>query len=732
MPVKHEIKSQLARLLATEDLIVEHKQVKTAQFNVHTRELILPLWEKASDVVYDMLVGHEVGHALFTPDVDWSEDVNVPPQFMNVVEDVRIEKLIKRKYMGLAKTFYRGYSELADNDFFEIEDEDISTFNLADRINLYAKIGSFVNVPFSDAEKEIVSLVKACETFEDVKNAAQVLYDFCKQENNQEKSEQQPEQETQGELELPSLQDGQESDSSESESDGGEEDKDAPAPKSNIPSDKETGTQDTQEDIKEPEVRTEKSLSQKLEDLIDTTAHENIYLEKPDVLIDRIIASNKDVHKEIDYSFSSQQIMWEDRKKEYPSTEPLFDLVDSEYEKFKKDAQKEVNYLVKEFECRKSASAYARATTSRTGVLDTAKLQTYKFNEDLFKKVSILPDGKNHGLIFVLDWSGSMNQVMLDTIKQLYNLMWFCKKVQIPFEVYAFTNEWNRSCTNYETGEITSREKLNLYNVKEYAFKIDDDFSLMNMFTSNVKSNEFDKQLLNIWRIASLFGCYQRGYGGTYYRYQVPYGLNLSGTPLNEALLCLHKIIPNFQKQNNVEKVQCIVLTDGEANRIPYHVVVQRNWDIEPHMGCRNVNPELCSLRDRKLGRTYKFGWDYYEFTSALLENLKDNFPSTNFIGIRVLAPRDAKHFIRRYHPFSFSKEHEKALTDWSKNKSFVIKTSGYHSYFGLSSANLAEDVEFDVDDDATKAQIKRAFVKSLKTKKLNKKILSEFVELVC
>ena len=65
MAVQHEIKSQLAKLLATEDLVVEHKQVETASFNVETRVLILPLWEKASNSVYDMLVGHEVGHALF-------------------------------------------------------------------------------------------------------------------------------------------------------------------------------------------------------------------------------------------------------------------------------------------------------------------------------------------------------------------------------------------------------------------------------------------------------------------------------------------------------------------------------------------------------------------------------------------------------------------------------------------------------------------------------------------
>ena len=55
MTVKHEIKSQLAKLLATEDLVVEHKKVETAQFNVQTRVLTLPMWEKASNNVLDSL-----------------------------------------------------------------------------------------------------------------------------------------------------------------------------------------------------------------------------------------------------------------------------------------------------------------------------------------------------------------------------------------------------------------------------------------------------------------------------------------------------------------------------------------------------------------------------------------------------------------------------------------------------------------------------------------------------
>ena len=137
MAIKHEIKSQLAKLLATEDLIVEHKRVETAQFDVHTRVLTLPEWEKASNAVYDMLVGHEVGHALFTPDEDWFFELKIPQQFVNIVEDARVEKLMKRKYPGLAKSFYNGYNELNDRDFFEKADEDLTTFNLADRANLY-------------------------------------------------------------------------------------------------------------------------------------------------------------------------------------------------------------------------------------------------------------------------------------------------------------------------------------------------------------------------------------------------------------------------------------------------------------------------------------------------------------------------------------------------------------------------------------------------------------------
>ena len=120
----------------------------------------------------------------------------------------------------------------------------------------------------------------------------------------------------------------------------------------------------------------------------------------------------------------------------------------------------------------------------------------------------------------------------------------------------------------------------------------------------------------------------------------------------------------------------------------------------------------------------------YHQFTDALLKNLKDKFPSVNFIGIRVLEGRNANRFINLYHEIG-DKQYEVIQNDWKKLRSFTITNSGYDAYFGLSASALSQDSEFEVAEDATKSQIKSAFVKSLKTKKLNKKVLGEFISLV-
>ena len=703
MTVRHEIKSQLAKLLATEDLVVEHKKVETAQFNVHTRVLTLPMWEKASNSVYDMYVGHEVGHALYTPDIDWLKEHKVPPQFVNIVEDVRIEKLMKRRYPGLSKTFYRGYQELAQQDFFAIGDDDLSTYNLADRTNLWFKIGNYITIPIERGEEtDIINMIGDTETFDEVLEAAKVLYKYCKKKQEEEIKTQLDELEMSGSSEQSApASDFQEEGEGEQEQPGETESYGGTAEQ-----EQQTSSQGGEHN-EEPEVKTVDSLEEALKNLVNQNGEENVYLEIPKLDLSKIIVTNSEIQKQC-------EAVWADQEME------KFEFVDKQFVEFKRSAQKEVNYLVKEFECKKAADSYARATTARTGVLDCTKLHTYKYNEDLFKKVTTLANGKNHGLVFILDWSGSMGQVMIDTIKQLYNLIWFCKKVSIPFDVYAFTSDYPLVKYNKDGSANMDNCKF-AYERRNGTLHIPEWFSMMNLFTSEVNGKSLEQQMKSIFRIAHSFKYYSN--------YQIPVGMGLSGTPLNEALVSLHQIIPQFKEKHKLQKVQCVVLSDGEACMTKYDREVQRRFEAEPFIGTATIR-ENSFLRDRKTGNTYSFDCEWYEMTDILLRNLKDTFKDTNFIGIRVLESRDAGAFIRRYCGY-YGETHDKTMTAWKKQKAFSIKSSGYTTYFGLSANALSQDSEFNVADDATKTQIKSAFVKSLRSKKMNKKILGEFVELI-
>jgi hypothetical protein len=714
MTVNYEIKGMLAKLLATEDLIVEHKKVDTACFNVHTRVLTLPMW-KASNMVVDLLIAHECGHAIYTDNIDWTKDHKIPPQFVNVVEDARIEKLMKRRYAGLAKTFYAGYQELADDDFFQIKDDNLETYNLADRANLWFKIGNYIDIPIERGEEtEIINLIADSETFADVLIAAEELYKYCKQKQQEETKTSLDNLESQqsGADNQPAsdFTDQQEGENDQPESDGSEG-----APSSETtPEMSQTTPEMGGEKNEEPEVKTMESLEEALKELVNNSGPENVYLELPKLDLKKVIVPNADIHSNCKNTWDT---FLENTGYKY---EDIFGEVDGQFVEFKRSAQKEVNYLVKEFECRKAADSYARATTARTGVLDCSKLHTYKYNEDLFKKVTTLANGKNHGLVFVLDWSGSMCDVMLDTVKQLFNLVWFCKKVAIPFEVYAFTTDY--PLVSYdENGKANLRELS--YEKKDGLIQVGEWFSMMNLLTSQVNGKTLEEQMKNIFRLAYSFG---RNY---YSSYPIPLGLSLSGTPLNEALISLHQILPKFQKENKLQKVQCVILTDGEACGIKYHHEVKRHWEDNPFLGTAAIGFGTF-LRDRKTGSTYSLDCEWHQITDIFLRNLRDKFADINFIGIRVLESRDAGNFIRRYCGF-YGPEHDKVMGSWKKEKAFTIKKSGYHSYFGLSATALSQDTEFDVAEDASKAQIKSAFVKSLKSKKMNKKILGEFMELV-
>ena len=748
--INYEVKGQLAKLLATEDLIIENRKVDTAMFDVERRVLTLPMWEKASASVYDLLVGHEVGHALYTPSMNWKKDYpDLPMSYVNIIEDVRIEKLMKRKYAGIVKTFFNGYKELSEQDFFELSENEVEEMNLPDRLNINAKIGNFVNVPFSDNEDYFVNKAIKTETFQDVLDLSIELYDFMKEQIQEsismegnggdfskdwklgdefsmgESTQGTPSQEIESDQELPfnegepNNNKGQGAPDFESDSDMG---------------DMESGGDTTGgEHGGDMDTITDKKLSENLENLNNKerpSSRDPEYCTIPDLKLDNLHIKVDTIHSKLDDWYTEQQRRYdlEVLQNSYKPAKNVYQDVDNEYRLFRRSAQKEVNYLVKEFECRKSADAYARATVSKTGVLDCTKLHSYKYNEDLFKKITTIPDGKNHGLIFILDWSGSMSTVLMDTIKQLYNLIWFCKKVQIPFQVFAFSNEWNRY-SNYDENNIMGHYNLPFehHDIKDGQLIVENQFAMMEFLSSDVKKKDLEHHMLNIWRTAQVMD--SRGRWNNNYYYQPPHGLNLSGTPLNEALVSLNQLIPQFKKKTGVQKIQCITLTDGEAHPISYnkHFVMQDGRD---YMGSRSTMHGSVFIRDNN-GKTHFCGDNYHHLTASLIQQLRGKFPDVNFLGIRVLDNRESSSFIRRYAEFD-----QDVVADlqqqWRKTKSVMVKDGGgYHAYFGLSSSALNQDSEFTVKEDATKAQIKTAFKKSLSAKKMNKKVLGQFMQYI-
>lgn len=695
-----EVKGTLAKLLATENLTVEHRRVSTAAFDVEKRLLILPIWKTASNTVYDLLVGHEVGHALYTPNEDYD---GASKAFINVLEDARIERMMKRTYPGLRRSFFEGYKELWDRDFFGVKDDDPKTLSLIDRINLYFKGNP--NTPFADEEFVWVKRAEQTVSFQDVVTLAKELYEFCSEK--QEESEEiaappSPNGNKQADREEevnPSAEDGQDetesSDGEESEQQDSEEYGDVQL---EVPS-YQGGTE-----VDETKSVTDEALAQALETLVDDHAKEWVYLSIPDPKVEDYIVPFQETQECLYNHFY-------DETRDSTWHENVQYAVDH-YNAFKKDTQKTVSYLCKQFEMKKSADEYRRAATSKTGVLDTNKLHTYKYNDDIFRKVTVIPEGKNHGLVMYLDWSGSMQHQLLDTLKQTYNLIWFCKKSGIPFRVYAFQS-------GYGYGDMD--EKV---NQQDGCLAIASDFKLFEFFSSRQNKQSLEKSMQLVY--AQVFAM-----GGWRLSYYSPY--TLGGTPLAEAVYCTRSIVNTMKRIERVSKVNVICLTDGEANPMSY---VHQFEDDHPYRAGEYRYQYLCHtrgklffLRDPKTGYTRKISHHPHVTTKEIVSFYRE-ITDYNWIGIRLCSKGDLTKLVREFAGDQLTTIDKQ----WKKERFASIKElAGFTEAFYMPDRGIGigtQDIEVKQKKEvATKAELTRAFKKHMGSKMTNKTILNAFIE---
>lgn len=707
-------KSILAKLLATENLSVQHKLIPTAYFDVKNRVLALPIWKDMSADLYDLLTGHEVGHALFTPPDGWHDSVtdkdfgNHFKGFLNVLEDARIEKLIKRKFPGLAKNFYAGYKDLFDNDFFGIKDEDISELLFIDRINIHFKLGSLIAVPFNAEEVEIVQEIENIETWEQVLALAKRLYAMAKEELESKQMKAQGDMEMQ-EFDADDAGESQPGEASEEMLSGAD-------------------IKELIESMIEPESLTDKAFRARENDLLDEKSKPHVYYALPKFDSSKFIWNYRTIlnmHNFSDHQESQRNILWA---------------------KFREKNLKFVNYLIKEFELKRNAQQMARARISKSGEIDLKKVHNYNFSEDLFLKVTTIPKGKNHGLIMYYDMSGSMSSYMNGVIEQLLILVEFCRKINIPFEVYGFTNDEHVAFNNSYAKSYFNSAKERFQTKNEAVGDInigDDTFRLQQYFSDQMSSAEYKKMVGNLLIIQK---AYQQRYAKAL-DYDRPFGSfvppceSLHSTPLNQSIIMSRDIFEKFRMRTKAEVVNMVFLTDGEADR-SLRVLANPGAQYGVYdnlMGTINTNvyikDKTSKIEVKAPQRPHGGG-----ITAALLELARDT-TGANIVGFFLTnaVKRSVEQCVSSVDRWIASPNRtqdelivNKIMETYKRDRVAVVTQAGFNEYYVVHAPSMAlEDENLDVSDTADIKDIGKAFKKLHKGKVLNRVLLNRFINMI-
>jgi len=684
--------------------------------------------------------------------------------FVNVIEDVRIERAIQNKYRGSKSAFKRGYQDLINMNFFETDGKDINKYNLIDRINLFYK--HHEDVQFSEDEKVWVKKVGDCVTEKDVLNLAEELHAYMKDnkesqgedEDNSSKmlapdmdsGEDTAEQE--GKMIYSGMQfsDEENDDTEESEDyindaerqseygDNGEEET-GNTPSSGGDEETENGDVESSTDSIEggqsdggAKIKsvTDQASRNSLDDLVDENADEKRFVNIPKINLKETIFDYKKVGEMLDKTYTPDTIG--DCKKFYDTT--LDDIT-----KYEKDAKKVVSYMVKEFEMKKAADQYARASVSKTGSLDMGRLHTYKYNDDLFKKVTTLPGATSHGLVMFLDWSGSMQYNISGTMKQLFNLVWFCNRVKIPFEVYAFTDQMGGRWKNNKDVAYIANQKIKAGDLKvEY-------LHLLNFMSSRMTKTELKKMTHQLFMLSESFAPYRDWQEKGYPKRPIK-DLYLGGTPLNAAIVTAMDLLPKFKSETGVQKVNTIFLTDGASHDMNnfYTNAINKDGDIVESQGYFGTKKTVFTdpISNTKVfykeGNRRTYSWDVQ--TQLLLKLLKSRMPEMNIVGFFIAGEGRKGKIGQRTIQDKFGitkwnnpKEWKQVLETIRKDNVAVCTSQGYDEYYILPGASALEvDSTLDeVNHHSTKAQLKRAFAKSTNAKTLSRPLLNKFIAMV-
>lgn len=637
-PINVDAKNRLAKILAAENIAVEFSATaKAAEFNVRSRVLTLPNWDIKDEDVYDLLIAHEVGHALYTPMHGWDKfslkHQNDPTKLaiLHLVEDARIEKLMRRKYQGLRLTFPRGYRSLNADNYFGINGKSLDRFSLPDRLNLFAKMGFFLNVPFEQKEVPFINAIEELETWDDSLDLAERLIKDM-EEKNQQKQQDKKNQKSEsgsGDGKPESKEDG---DSNEADSKKGSEKKDDKNQKKDDAS-KQKGKPENDDESdddesdgsdgdgegdgdQESEVGAvpniddfaKKSKGQKTEGEGegDGEGQEGNDGEKSDdtgvsipsvggLFAGRNIVGHelKDTGASVSTQASGKQSVLPPpvRPKTGPTrtlyVDPMGNLHHTAfvpwsnfvpaYEKSgSRDVYSEmftsmlpqVNYMFKEFETKKRAREFRRINPSRKGGLDMGKIHRYKFDDQIFLTKTTELTGKNHGVVVLVDFSGSMQNVIGNVIEQVQTLTAFFRKAKIKYEIIGFSDSVSsiHPCMKVNAKNVVAKSE----DLRTKPHVVNTNMRLVNILSSKMTLRQH-KAAINTLKETISSGSYGRGSGSVL-------GFGLGGTPLDESVAAMASYISEYRMAEKIDIVHFITITDGQSGSVSVSGTAGNSW----------------------------------------------------------------------------------------------------------------------------------------------------------
>ena len=714
-----ETKSLLARLLAEENITVQTDgAAKTASFHLRDRILTIPDWDHLDNNVYDLLIGHEVGHARFTPHEGWHDNVETHSRafrsFLNVCEDARIEKKIQRKYPGLRKSFRAGYAELSRKDFFKIEGKAVSEFLFIDRANLKSKLGQYIDLKFAGEELELFDAMMNTETWEEVVAVAERIFEYCKKEKEKKEQENQEDNEevseaSEGDEEYMDM-DFEESEDDEESADESEEfDEKSEETDEGETVDKETA-EDSDEEGDEPFSMTDEAFR----------AAEGSLASGKDVI--NLNIPNLDAHL---YSYRTVLDAWDadnaergfvrDHKTTWLAH---FENNNREYLKdFHERNRNAIDLYVKEFTMRKSAAVWKKARVADTGDINTNRLSKYRMGDDIFKSRVLLPQGKNHGMMMLLDMSSSMVGLFTEALEQTMILMTVCKRVGIPYRVFGFSDYRYAHPQGKEMTPVPGNLIL--------------DGGVMELFSNEMSSSEMQKMTYYMMGYARHMnyhynGSFKKDLSGGYLT--IPRIMNMGSTPTVTALAVLEKLIPTFRSKNRLDKVNLVVMTDGVADCTRNYFYKHESGEI---LTGYMTNQEYYKVAayNLKIGKhTYRM-LNHTEIQSTLISHIRQ-VHNVNVIGMHIIngVKRRTAIELTMFNRAMTGAEISAALRT---EKHLETNYLTFSRFFIVNINTNEKEGPIDFDKSWSAAKKYKAFAKSHTNKRLNRIVASKFMDMV-